>query len=255
MKIPLFLIVLISIFTNGQIQTDNTFKDFDENFEVFQSYQDEINRIGYEIGQYKFEQCKSIALANPKYIYHCKNSEFPHGQYASFYFRVISTEEVLNFFLDEYYDHETYEIQSKFEENQKILVVNNRYHFYVYDSSNRRLSNPIIPGIGQYEREDAISGLLDAFTFTSDRNFLLGYVQGFGIFCYNITNSAQPIELKQFKLKSEINKEFFYFFQPIGNYYFLLISTQTDENFKSKNIENFYSQLKNLNQTYISLKF
>src|SRR5690606_26780130 len=100
-------------------------------------------------------------------------------------------------------------------------------------------------GVGQYQGEDAVSGLYSALTFFDHEKFILGNIQAFGIFCFNLRDYSQPIELKQYRISEENNGEYYAFFSPVDNGNFDIIVAQADLSSSSPNINRLYHKLKN----------
>ena len=63
--------------------------------------------------------------------------------------------------------------------SDNLQIIAGRYAFYIYDIDKQTLSNELIPGLNQYEGEDAISGLYSGLTLFDNEKFLLGNVQVF----------------------------------------------------------------------------
>src|SRR5690606_28551222 len=79
-----------------------------------------------------------------------------------------------------------------------LLVFKTRYHFFIYDLENRQVTTRNTPGKHVYEGEDAISSLISALTFFDGGKFLLGCVQSYGVFCYDLSDPVHPVELRQY---------------------------------------------------------
>lgn len=93
--------------------------------------------------------------------------------------------------------------------SDNLILYQNRYTFGIYDVNTQNASSSQQPGAYKYEGEDAISSLLSGFSFFDHEKFLFGHIQAYGIFCYDISNSIHPIELRRYAL-SQNNEGVYY---------------------------------------------
>ena len=136
--------------------------------------------------------------------------------------------------------------------SEKIILYKNRYAFGIYDVNTQKTGSSQQPGAYKYEGEDAMSSLLSGFSFFDNEKFLFGHVQAYGIFCYDISNPINPIELRRYAL-SERSEGIYYdnqgehhvFLQPKENdrWDVLLASSDTTS---SPSIPKLYSRLKEM---------
>ncbi|HLV46524.1 MAG TPA: hypothetical protein VKY32_05735 [Flavobacterium sp.] len=246
--------LLLSFGVYGQIEpTKNPFPEND--FQVYQTY--EKAGLHFAIGRFEPEGYSITQTNSTKFTYE-PNGENPNPIYknkvAWIYLKVTNNHHADYFFLDEFYDVDLF--QFKELNSKKLLFIKNRYAFYLFDLKDFKISEKQIPGKDQYEGEDAISGLFDALTLFDNEHFLLGNVQGFGVFCFDISNPLQPKELKQFTIKTENKGQFYAFFPQKKHNKFDLLVAQTDAESKNKSIERLYGKLKNIRfeKKNISLK-
>src|SRR5690606_5192829 len=245
---------LLGIGAYGQIEpTKNPFPEND--FQVYQTY--EKAGLHFAIGRFEPEGYSITQTNSTKFTYK-PTGENPNPIYknkvAWIYLKVTNNHHADYFFLDEFYDVDLF--QFKELNSKKLLFIKNRYAFYLFDLKEFKISEKQIPGKDQYEGEDAISGLFDALTLFDNEHFLLGNVQGFGVFCFDISNPLQPKELKQFTIKTENKGQFYAFFPQKKHNKFDLLVAQTDAESKNKSIERLYGKLKNIRfeKKNISLK-
>lgn len=133
------------------------------------------------------------------------------------------------------------------------IVIGGRYSFYIYDTGTATLSHRLTPARHQYEGEDAISMTLSGFAFFDNDQFLFGHVQAYGIFCYAMSDPAQPKELRRVALSAG-NKGMYYYNQ--GEYHLFLnpkennlwdaLLARSDINSVSKNIDRLYTRFEEL---------
>ena len=246
--------LLLSFGVYGQIEpTKNPFPEND--FQVYQTY--EKAGLHFAIGRFEPEGYSITQTNSTKFTYE-PNGENPNPIYknkvAWIYLKVTNNHHADYFFLDEFYDVDLF--QFKELNSKKLLFIKNRYAFYLFDLKDFKISEKQIPGKDQYEGEDAISGLFDALTLFDNEHFLLGNVQGFGVFCFDISNPLQPRELKQYTIKTENKGQFYAFFPQKKHNKFDLLVAQTDAESKNKSIERLYGKLKNIRfeKKNISLK-
>jgi len=221
--------------------TKNPFPEKD--FQVYQSY--EKAGFHFEIGRFEPEGYWITQTNSTKFTYE-PNGENQNpvyeNQIAWIYLKVENNQNTDYFFLDEFYDVDLFQFKELNSEN--LLLIKNRFAFYLFDFKEFKISKKQIPG--QYEGEDSISGLFDALTLFDNENFLLGNVQGFGIFCFDISNPLQPKELKQYTTGTENKGQFYAFFPQKKKNNFDFLIAQTDAESKNKSIERLYSKLKNI---------
>ncbi|HLW62951.1 MAG TPA: hypothetical protein VKY33_06075 [Flavobacterium sp.] len=237
--------VFYSFVFYGQISPkENTLFPADE-FIVYTSFTDSLNGVLYQIGRHEpkdytfgmnhLGKWQTIQKETDEDSYH------DHVN-APIYLKIQQKEIESYYFLDGYYDVDFYRFKNLISE--KLLFITARYHFYIFDLEKGTLSSKTIPGHNQYEGEDAISGLYDALTVFDNERFLLGNVQGFGVFCFDISNTSKPQELYQYNIKDPNEEPFYVFLYQNNKQLFDVIIAQNDASSESTNISNFYSKLK-----------
>ncbi len=247
MKIILFISgFFVSVFTFGQIALEKKIPYPENDFVTYQFYEDKNLSTQFEIGRFEIKDHKILQNQSGEFVYkpieeNQKTNSIYDNQLVWIYLKVSTKNTTSYFSLEEMYDVDLFQFENL--NSPKILLIKNRYAFYLFDLDEFTFSEKQIPGLNQYEGEDAISGLIDAFTLFDEEKFLLGFAQGFGIFCFDISHLSKPKELIQ---KSEIISD------EKKNYLFYLknkskvISAEVDPQNKSKNIENFYLKLSNI---------
>ncbi len=80
------------------------------------------------------------------------------------------------------------------ERNLKYVVIKGYYHFHIYNVSNNKLSEKLIPKFASAEHADSQSGSLSKFKLTADGKTLSGYALDFGNFEYDLSNPDYPIQ-------------------------------------------------------------
>lgn len=205
----------------AQISPDSTvFRA--EKFMSYVQHTDSLNGIHYQVGTY--------------------NPDDSHEVHLPIYLRIVTSDVEKWYFLDSRYDPDMFSFPEL--SSDKLVIIKGRYAFYVYDIQRQTLSRKLRPGLNQYEGEDAISGLYSALTLFDNERFLLGNVQGFGIFCYDISNPAKPIELMQYTIRNtEEELPFYAFFHKTADNLFDILISQPDTVYKSV-IPRLYNQLK-----------
>lgn len=228
-----------------------------DDFVVFTLHTDTINQIDYQLGRfepddYRFEMNRLGEWEKIK-ITPDTNHNFQHIA-APNYLKISSKNEINYYFLSSYYDTDMFSFPDLPSEN--FQLIKGRYAFHLYHKKEEILSSRQIPGVGQYQGEDAVSGLYSALTFFDNEKFILGNVQAFGIFCFNLRDYSQPIELKQYQIYEENNGQYYAFFSPVDNGNFDIIVAQADLSSSSPNINRLYHKLKNIRYaaTNIQLK-
>lgn len=233
--------LLLSIGSYGQIEpTKNPFPEND--FQVYQTF--EKAGLHFAIGRFEPEGYSITQTNSTKFTYEPNGEKLNpiyKNKVAWIYLKVTNNHHADYFFLDEFYDVDLF--QFKELNSKKLLFIKNRYTFYIFDLKEFKISEKQIPGKDQYEGEDAISGLFDALTLFDNEHFLLGNVQGFGVFCFDISNPLQPKELKQFTSETENKGQFYAFFYPKTNQLFDIVVAQSDAESYSRNINQMYQKM------------
>lgn len=242
MKKLLFIISILffALCSYGQIPSEQNPGEF----VVYAEHTDSLHKIYYQLGRYEpkdytFEinlsgQWEKIKR-NPQ-----NNEKFVHVS-APIYLRIQHDETDNYYFLNSYYDVDMFSFPDLPSDNLQIIA--GRYAFYIYDIDKQTLSNELIPGLNQYEGEDAISGLYSGLTLFDNEKFLLGNVQGFGVFCFDISNTAKPVDLKQHHTKDQNDGQFYAFFYPKMHKSFDIILAKTDVSSVSPNINRLYKKM------------
>ncbi|QHC84569.1 hypothetical protein AS589_07080 [Empedobacter brevis] len=227
----------------GQIPPERSLPFPSNEFVVYTTFKDSLNNTLYQIGRhepknYKFELSNTGKWKKTK----IKADENLYHVYAPIYLKTQKKKQERFYLLDDYYDVDFYRFKKWTPE--KLLFITARYHFHIFDQEQQILSPKTIPGSNQYEGEDAISGLYDALTLFNNQQFLLGNVQGFGVFCFDISNPVQPQELQQYGIKEANEGQYYAFFYPNNQNLFDVIIAQSDSNSENPNIRALYTQLK-----------
>lgn len=220
-----------------------------EEFIVYQSITDSIHKVHYQIGrhepkEYTFDHGDDGDWIEIPLTDQNKNNKNFHHTYAPAYLKIINENIEKYYFLDDYYDIDMYSFSEIKSEN--LIFITARYSLYLIDKKNITVSKKIIPGKGQYEGEDAISPLYSALTLFDNEHFLLGNVQGFGVFCLDISNPAQPVELKQYSISQSNEGQFYAFFHQKNNDQFDLTLAQSDVKSDEKTVKRLYKKLKDI---------
>lgn len=241
-QIHVFIVLFCSFVMYGQISPEKNVPFHKSEFVVYRSFTDSLHNTLYEIGRHE-----------PKNHIYKRNNEGKwekvkqtidenfHHVYAPVYLKIQHKETENYYFLDDYYDVDFYRFKKL--NSEKLLFIKARYHFHIFDREKRTLSSKAIPGLDQYEGEDAISGLYDALTLFDNEQFLFGNVQSFGVFCFDISNPSQPEELKQYSIKDSNDGQFYAFFHRNNQNLFDVIIVQSDLESKNPNIRSFYKKL------------
>lgn len=229
----------------GQIPHEDQSPFPPDEFVIYSSFKDTLSKTLYQIGRHepasqKFELDQSGKWTKTQ----VKTDENFKHIHAPGYLKTIRNNVEKFYFLNDYSEGAFYGIKKLASEN--LLFITTRYHFYIFDRDNEKLSEKCIPGFEQYEAEDAISGLYDAIELFDNSQYLLGNVQGFGIFCFDISNPSKPRELKQYGIDKSMNGGFYVFFVRKNENLYDVIIAQHDINSKNSNIRNYYSKLKEI---------
>ncbi|HLT87244.1 MAG TPA: hypothetical protein VKZ57_06610 [Sphingobacterium sp.] len=226
MRTYLFIwFLLIAFVANGQIIPEEKNPFPTNEFVVYAEHADSVNHIYYQVGRHE-----------PK--------NYTHHILAPLYLKVKRQKEESYYFLNSYYDPDMFSFPPLTSDN--LTIIAGRYDFYLYDIHNHTLSDKQTPGLHQYEGEDAISGLYSALTLFDNEHFLLGNVQGFGIFCFDISDPANPSELVQYNIKKPNGEQFYAFFHQTDYNLFDIIIAQQDTSSESRNIKRHYRKLRNV---------
>ena len=221
-----WIISLFSLFCTvlyGQIPHEVQSPFPKDEFMIYYSFEDSLSKTLYQIGR------------------HEPDGNFQHT-HAPVYLKVLRNDLDKYYYLNDYSESSFYSIKELASEN--LLFITARYHFYIYDRNRGELSEKNIPGFEQYEGEDAISGLYDGLELFDNSQFLLGTVQGFGIFCFDISKPTSPKQLRQYGSEESANGGFYAFFVHKQDNLYDVIIAQHDVNYENVNIRNYYSKLK-----------
>lgn len=219
------LIWLIPSYATAQILPEEAQSLDSEKFMVYTEHVDSLNKIHYQVGTY-----------NPK--------SDPSIIHLPIYLRIVNRGVENYYSLHTKYDPDIFSFPKL--PSDRLTVIKGRYEFYIYDLQQKTLSRKLHPGLGQYEGEDAISGLFSGLTLFDNERFIFGHVQGFGIFCYDISHPANPVELIQHTFKKANNDEPVYaFIHKNSDELFAMITAQPDRSSQG-NINRLYNRLKNI---------
>lgn len=220
----LFIVCIwgVAFVAQAQISPENSPSIRASKFMVYVEHTDSIGGIQYQVGTY-----------NPD------NSPKAH---LPVYLRIASQGIERYYDLDTAYDPDLFTFPELTSDN--LVVIKGRYIFYLYDNRTQTLSEKLQPGRDQYEGEDAISGLYGALTLFDQEQFLLGNVQGFGVFCYDISSPANPIEHIQYRVKKAGDSQPIYaFFHKTAADLWDVIVARPDPS-SEKNIPGLFGRLK-----------
>ncbi len=241
-----FLFFFLSGITLAQINPEK--EPFPpEDFVVYLSKNDSIQNVLYEIGRYEPKGYTFTTGHNGAWIKVPLNDEQKNNKnffhtHAPIYLKITKGNTGKYYFLDDYYDIDMYSFSELKSEN--LIFITARYSMYIIDNKHNTLSSKIIPGDGQYEGEDAISPLYSALTLFDEENFLLGNVQGFGVFCIDITHPAKPKELKQYSIDFSNKGQYYAFFHRKKKNKFDIMIAQSDVETDKRTIRRLYKKLK-----------
>lgn len=226
MRIFLFTLWIWSLdfFAAAQILPEKEQPFNREKFMVYTEHIDSLRDTHYQIG-----------------TYNVKDTEAPQP-HLPVYLRVARQDTVSSYYLDTKYDPDMFSFAGL--PSDRLAIIKGRSAFYVYDIERKMLSRKLHPGLDQYEGEDAISGLYSGLILFDNEKFILGNVQGFGVFCYDISNPSNPIELMQYTIKKTGGEQSFYaFFYKTADNLFDMLIAQPDRSSES-NIPQLFIQLK-----------
>lgn len=216
-----------------------------DEFVIYKEHRDSVRQLSFQIGCYEPKDTLSLRKlhnkANDARTKILQKEQHIYYVHAPIYLKIHRQDSETYYFLDDYYDPDMYGFQDSVSDN--LLLITARYHLYLFDYKNKTLSNKLNPGLDQYEGEDAISGLYSALTVFNNSKFLLGNGQAFGIFCFDISDPAQPVELKQYQIPSEEHTAFYAFLYPKGNQQYDVLMVRVDSKSVSSRITRFYRKL------------
>lgn len=221
----------------------------EDEFAVYATQKDTISRISFEIGRHEPKDyafaTNTLGVWKPVKVENEEKKKL-HHTFAPIYLRVTLDGRKSYYFLEDYYDVDMYGFATIPSEHLTIITA--RYSFYIYDARTHTLSSKQIPGLHQYEGEDAISGLFNVLSLFDDENYLLGNVQGFGVFCFDISNPANPIELMQRRIDQTDKSPLFLFSNQKNGNPSKIIVAEVDERSEHPNIANFYRRIRRINK-------
>ena len=220
--LPILWVWSLASFATAQILPEEEQSFHAEKFISYTQHTDSLNAILYQVGTYNPADSPDIHLP--------------------IYLRIARQGSEKYYDLDTKYDPDMFRFPDL--SSDRLVIIKGRYAFYVYDIHQQTLSRKLHPGLGQYEGEDAISGLYAGLTLFDNEKFILGNVQGFGVFCYDISDPADPVELTQYTIKKADEELPFYTFlyKTDGNFFDVLCA-QADTSSKSL-IPGLYNRLK-----------
>lgn len=212
----------LASFATAQILPESGQSFHAEKFISYTEHADTLNGILYQVGTYNPADSPDIHLP--------------------IYLRIARQGSEKYYDLDTKYDPDMFRFPDL--SSDRLVIIKGRYAFYVYDIHQQTLSRKLHPGLGQYEGEDAISGLYAGLTFFDHEKFILGNVQGFGVFCYDISDPADPVELMQYAIKKPDEElPFYVFLHKTDSNLFDMLCAQADTASKSL-ISRHYNRLK-----------
>lgn len=223
-----------------------------KDFVAYVHKQDTIHHIRYELGRFEPIGFEIKNTFDDVHVYTSNTDQNSDAQsvyennIAPGYLKVVNKNSTIHFYpLEDYYDMDLFQFTSL--DTDRFLVFKNRYTFYIFDKKDNTVSKKQTPLRQQYEGEDAISGIMAAFTFFDNEKFLLGNAQSFGIFCYDIQHPTEPIELYQYSLPEKRNEgQFYAFLVPSSTENWNIIIAQSDIAAPTNNIHFLYNRLKNI---------
>ena len=222
----IFLFILwgwsLASFATAQILPESGQSFHADKFISYSEHTDSLNAIRYQVGTYTPIDSPDIQLP--------------------IYLRIARQGSEKYYYLDTKYDPDMFSFPDL--SSDRLVIIKGRYAFYVYDIHRQTLSRKLHPGLGQYEGEDAISGLYAGLTLFDNEKFILGNVQGFGVFCFDISDPADPVELMQYTLKKADGElPFYVFLCKTDSNLFDILCAQPDTSSKSL-IPRLYERLK-----------
>lgn len=128
--------------------------------------------------------------------------------------------------------------------SEKLLVLSDRYAFYVYNKMEDRISPRITPSLGSKKWEDGISGTISALTLFSNDEFILGSAQNNGAFAYYIADVSSPNPLLSYNNNKKNTYIVFLNHRKDGLYD--VITALIDSNSESKNVKGQYHKFKDI---------
>jgi len=212
----------LASFATAQILPESGQSFHAEKFISYTEHTDSLNDIHYQVGTYNPADSPDIHLP--------------------IYLRIARQGSEKYYDLDTKYDPDMFSFPDL--SSDRLVIIKGRYAFYVYDIHQQTLSRKLQPGLGQYEGEDAISGLYAGLTLFDNEKFILGNVQGFGVFCFDISDPADPVELMQYAVKkADEELPFYAFLYKTDSNLFDILCAQPDTSSKSL-IPRLYKRLK-----------
>lgn len=130
------------------------------------------------------------------------------------------------------------------------LVIVQRYAFSLFDVKDRVLSPTMVPGRKIDYREDAISGIMDGFLCFDDGRYLLGNAQGYGLFCFDVSEMQRPIELRRYSSQAENNGQPYFFLGRRKNGRWDGLLARSDMDSEIKGINNLYKKTENVRYSF-----
>lgn len=126
-------------------------------------------------------------------------------------------------------------------QGRPFFLVIDRYRIYLVDLENEKISARIQPGLGVEYGDDSISSTVGGFQFFDQDQYLIGIAVNYGLFCFNISDLAQPKELLRYTGHyGDQGQPYFFLEQNNDGSYNGLVS-RSDTLKKSSHISNFYS--------------
>lgn len=125
--------------------------------------------------------------------------------------------------------------------SDRLLVFKTRYHFFLYDLKKGQATKRNTPGAYVYEGEDAISPLISALTLFDGDKFLLGCVQAYGVFCYDLSDPTRPEELRQYGTSNDNQGQYYLFLYPkeTGLWDIILANSNIESSLLTRVYQNF----------------
>jgi len=104
--------------------------------------------------------------------------------------------------------------------SRKFLVFSvGRYSFYLLNVSTHKLVGPLQSGV-EGEASDSQDGTISMKEVFHNGQYLIGYAQGFGMFCYNLMDLYNPVPVDHLCTEqTHLHKTYFFLDHRINNIY------------------------------------
>lgn len=96
-------------------------------------------------------------------------------------------------------------------EQSYLIFKTGRYRFNLINLMNYHVIGPFLPDV-QGPRADSQDGSIGSLKTLSNGQYILGYSWGMGLFCYNLADIQEPVQLEEYSAKMNYG---------VGSYLFL----------------------------------